>query len=300
MRVFLVDAFTSRPFTGNPAGVVLDAGDLDAGRMQAMARELCPGDTAFVLPPDAGDHDLRVRFFSPRRELPFVGHATIAVHAVLASLGEPSRPRQKQQSGLVDVDCVAGFSPPRVTVHLPPPELGALVSSHQVSELLAALGISPQMLDPQCPIQIAGKTSTRVMVGVIDGGVLASLRPDFERLAALCNALAAPGVFIFTRHSSVADASTEARMLCPALGFNEDPVSGNAHGMLAIYLHHYGLLGAGNVDGSAQIIQFCGAQGHHMGRPGMVSVALQTAAGVPTGVAIGGEAVIVMTGNMHG
>src|SRR5476649_267374 len=119
VRVFQVDAFTSRRFSGNPAGVVLDADRLSAGDMQALARELNNGDTAFVLKPDADDHDLRVRFFTPRREAAFVGHATVAVHAVRASLNLEPLSRQKQSSGIVTVDTIAAARPHRIAIHQP-------------------------------------------------------------------------------------------------------------------------------------------------------------------------------------
>src|ERR1700689_3447849 len=117
VRVFQVDAFTSRRFSGNPAGVVLDADPLSTEDMQALARELNNGDTAFLLQPDAADHDLRMPFFTPRREAAFVGHATLAAHAVLAALQLEPRPRQKQRSGIVEVDSITGSSPPRIAIH---------------------------------------------------------------------------------------------------------------------------------------------------------------------------------------
>src|SRR4051812_31591395 len=85
LEVFQVDAFTQRPLTGNPAGVVFNAEGLDDATLLAIARELNNADSAFVFAPDAEDHDLRVRFFTPRTEATFVGHATLAVHTVLAA-----------------------------------------------------------------------------------------------------------------------------------------------------------------------------------------------------------------------
>ena len=87
IRIFQVDAFTTERFTGNPAGVVLDADSLTDGEMLAIARELNNADTAFVLKPDGTDHELRVRFFTPRTEANFVGHATVATHFVLSRDG---------------------------------------------------------------------------------------------------------------------------------------------------------------------------------------------------------------------
>jgi PhzF family phenazine biosynthesis protein len=109
IRIFQVDAFTPERFTGNPAGVVLDADSLADAEMLAIARELNNADTAFVLKPDGADHELRVRFFTPRTEAGFVGHATVATHFVLSrdGLAHPAangRIRQRQKSGLVDIE----------------------------------------------------------------------------------------------------------------------------------------------------------------------------------------------------
>src|ERR1700690_1442897 len=108
VRVFQVDAFTSRRFSGNPAGVVLDADALSEAEMRAIAREINAGDTAFVLKPDAPDHELRLRFFTPRGEVGFVGPATLAAHAVLATLPGPvpAGRRQRSAGALVDVDLI--------------------------------------------------------------------------------------------------------------------------------------------------------------------------------------------------
>src|ERR1019366_9109822 len=137
VRVFQVDAFTSRRFSGNPAGVVLDADALSAADMQALAREMNNGDTAFVLQPDAADHDVRVRFFTPRREAAFVGHATLAAHAVLAALQLAPRRRQKQKSGLVEIDTFP-TTPPRIAIRQPPPALGRLLKPQELDAVLAA------------------------------------------------------------------------------------------------------------------------------------------------------------------
>ncbi len=85
IQVHQVDAFTRTPFTGNPAGVVLNADSLDDAEMLAIARELNNADTAFILAPDGTDHEVRAKFFTPRVEAGFVGHATVAAHYVLSA-----------------------------------------------------------------------------------------------------------------------------------------------------------------------------------------------------------------------
>ena len=83
IQVHQVDAFTREPFTGNPTGVVLNADVLAEAQMLAIARELNNAETAFILAPDADDHTVRARFFTPRSEAGFVGHATVAAQYVL-------------------------------------------------------------------------------------------------------------------------------------------------------------------------------------------------------------------------
>ena len=87
MRIFQVDAFTALRFTGNPATVVLDADGQSDATMLDIAREFSRAEVAFVFAAKAADHDVRLRFFNARKEAPFVGHATIAAHAVLMALG---------------------------------------------------------------------------------------------------------------------------------------------------------------------------------------------------------------------
>ncbi len=284
VRVFQVDAFTSERFCGNPAGVVLDADALSAEEMQALARELNNGDTVFLLSPDGSDHDVRARFFTPRREAAFVGHATLAAHAVLAQLGLPPRPRQKQSSGIVTVRTQAGV-PARIAISQPPPPLGRTLTPTELETILAALSLAPQELDRSCPAMLAGP-ATRVLLGVSDPQSLERVRPDFARLAALSAQIGAMGFFLFALLGSPAQRATTARMFCPALGIPEDPVSGNAHAMLGVYLLHHDLI-------MPEAAGFEGDQGRYLGRPGRVSVLLERNGTELSSIAICGEATVV-------
>jgi PhzF family phenazine biosynthesis protein len=312
VRVFQVDAFTAQRFTGNPAGVVLDAEALSIAQMRAIARELGAPDCAFVLPADAADHDLRVRFLTPHGEAPFIGHATLAVHAVLEILGEPRRPRQKHPGGTVRVEVLAGGATPRVALFQAAPQLLAAPEGQVLTEVLGALSLTATDLDPRCPPMLAGASGTRLLLGVSDGATLARAQPHGARLAELSRPLGAPGVFLFTLRPAIPGVLTEARMFCPALGIPEDPVSGNAHALLGAYLLQQRLLdpASGTQSGAhgtheavhphatgdtprTGTIEFSGAQGHHMQRPGRVTVALELQGGSLHSVGIIGQAVIV-------
>lgn len=265
--VFQIDAFTHTPFTGNPAGVVLDADGLEDAQMLAIARELNNADTAFVLSATAPDHDIRVRFFTPRTEAAFVGHATIAVHAVLARLAPRSVCRQAGKSGIVEVTSLPGDE--GFSIRQAPAPLGRALTGGEIDTVLGALGLARTALDPRCPPRIAGGASTRLLLGLGDGRSLAGLAPDLATLGKLSAVLGCAGYFLFSLTPTTAASDVESRMFCPALGIPEDPVSGNAHGMLGVYLWSLGLL-----DVRSGQAQFTGAQGHHLGRAGRVAIAL--------------------------
>ena len=105
IQVHQVDAFTRERFTGNPAGVVLNADGLSESQMLAIAREINNSDTAIILAPDNSEHGMRARFFTPRTEVGFVGHATVAAHYVLSRRNSaPRHVRQKSKAGVVDIE----------------------------------------------------------------------------------------------------------------------------------------------------------------------------------------------------
>jgi len=302
IRIFQVDAFTADRFTGNPAGVVLDADSLTDAEMLAIARELNNADTAFVLKPDGPDHDLRVRFFTPRTEASFVGHATVATHFVLSREGAPAvhaqgaggRLRQRQKSGLVDVEVRGSGDARRIAVRQPAPPLGRQLNDRERLAVLDALALSTGDIDTRCPLRIVGGAGTRLIIGVRSTEHLKQLKPDYSRLTTLSAQLGAAGFFVFTLSHPFSGCLTESRMFCPALGIPEDPVSGNAHGLLGAYLVDHGLLQHGGTTA-----KFTGAQGHHLHRAGRVDVELEFSEGKLDGVWIVGQAASIFETEME-
>src|SRR6201996_5999266 len=246
IQVHQVDAFTRERFTGNPAGGVLNADGLSEAQMLAIARELNNADTAFILAPDNSDYGVRARFFTPRTEVGFVGHATVAAHYVLSR--RHSAPRsilQKSKAGVVDVE-IRGVDDARsIAIRQSTPPLGRELNDRERLAVLDALALATDDLDLRCPLRIVGSSSTRLMIGVRGQEPLRHLKPDMTRLTTLSAQIGAAGYFVFTLMPASADHLTESRMFCPALGIAEDPVSGNAHGLLGVYLAHYGFLSRG-------------------------------------------------------
>ncbi|HPO57978.1 MAG TPA: PhzF family phenazine biosynthesis isomerase, partial [Anaerolineaceae bacterium] len=84
-RFVTLDAFTSTPFAGNPCAVIPEAAGLTDDEMQKIARETNAPETAFIFPSEQAD--FRVRYYTPRSEIPFAGHPTIATVFLLAQEG---------------------------------------------------------------------------------------------------------------------------------------------------------------------------------------------------------------------
>jgi len=289
-RLFLVDAFTRKRFCGNPAVVVLDADDLTEEQMHCIAREMAGHEVAFVRSADAPDHDVQLRFFSPRREVAFVGHATIAAHYVRAIAdGLPKGPvRQRSGAGIVEVE-VTGKAPDlRISFALTPASFGPLIPDERRGLVLDALGISSASLHPACPMQVMARASSRLMIGLRSAESLESLHPQMDALVQVTPHVGADGFFVFAITGEEPALTTESRMFCPAIGVPEDPVSGNAHGMLGVYLLSNGLLQP--VDGVARLV---GHQGRFVERPGEVEVEVAAAGKLATSVRVSGDAVVV-------
>lgn len=288
-HIYQVDAFTKEKFKGNPAGVVSNADGLTEIQMQSIARELNNAETAFILSPTAGDHDVWIRFFTPATEVPSCGHATISAHYVRAI--ENAMPsctvKQRIGIGILPVDIVKEDSDYKIIMTQGAFEISPEIKGRNKNDILKALNLSESDLDERCPVQIVSTGHSKVMVGIKSGKTLNSLTPDLGKLINISRTIGCNGYFIFTFDSDDESILTHGRMFAPAIGIPEDPVTGNANGPLGAYLVHHGILEA--LNGS---IAFKGKQGEAIGRDGIVTVTVEVKDGKPSKVQVGGYATI--------
>jgi PhzF family phenazine biosynthesis protein len=290
LRVYQIDAFTTRRYQGNPAGVVANAQGLDDAQMQLIARELNNSETAFILPAEGDDHDLRVRFFTPTTEVPVCGHATVAAHYVLArERGLPSQPqRQLTGAGVQRIGTRVEDGDFRIAIQQNPPQFAEPLATTLVAEVAAALGVATDELDPRCPPQFVSTGHGKLLVGLRHRAQLQALQPDAARLMALGPHAGTNGYFAFTLDTVPDDdALTFGRMFAPAIGIAEDPVTGNANGPLGAYLVRHGLLRA-----EGGVARYRARQVAGNGRGGYMDVSVQVEDGAPVGVRIEGAAVV--------
>ncbi|WP_448562533.1 PhzF family phenazine biosynthesis protein [Trichothermofontia sp.] len=210
-----VDAFTDRPFTGNPAAVCLLTEPQPDRWLQQIAQEMNLSETAFVLPRPEGD-GFRLRWFTPTTEVPLCGHATLATAHVLWSEGylDPDTPaRFHTQSGLLIAtrrgDWIELNFPatPSTPVDVP-------------SALVQALG---------CEVKAVYQNTLGYLVEVESAAIVRQMQPDFGVLATLPIA----DVIVTSQAEAGSGFDFISRFFAPSLGINEDPVTGAAHCCLA-------------------------------------------------------------------
>jgi PhzF family phenazine biosynthesis protein len=288
--VFQVDSFTKTMFSGNPAGVVLNADGLSEMDMQNIARELNNSETAFFFSSTEPNCDGELRYFTPKTEVPTCGHATIA--ALYAKAVE-----EKLESCTLKIKTKVGILPMEIAKQADDYYISMTQGKFEISEpledmairdLLVAVKLSEADLDKRCPIQIASTGHSKVLIGIKSRTTLNELIPDNEKLIALSQKIKCNGYFVFTFDTDKKDVLTEGRMFAPAIGITEDPVTGNANGPLGAYLIHNKLVHAN--DG---VFRFVGFQGETAKRPGRIAVEVTVTNGKPERVKISGEARIV-------
>lgn len=287
---YQIDVFTTEKFKGNPAGVVVNADGLSDTEMQLIARELNNSETAFILSSNSKDYDGIIRYFTPTTEVPICGHATIAAIYVKA-LEEQLNScvlNMKTSIGILPIEVVKNNSNYQIIMTQGKFELSPEFDATTTKKLLNALGLQNSDRDKRCPIQIASTGHSKVMIGIKSNEKLNQLVPNMDALETLSKQINCNGYFVFTLNPDSEDALTNGRMFAPAIGIQEDPVTGNANGPLGGYLVQNKI-----IDFNGSVFEFTGRQGEKMQRSGDIFVRVETTKNIPTKIQIKGSAVPV-------
>jgi PhzF family phenazine biosynthesis protein len=259
LKLFQVDAFTDKPFAGNPAAVCLLTQPRDPGWMQNVAREMNLSETAFLLKEGDG---YRLRWFTPAVEVELCGHATLASAHTLWEVGalKPTEQiRFHTLSGLLTAerqgDWIELNFPAQPVEPAPPP-----------IDLTRALDASPVFV---------GRYRFDFLVELESEQTVRTLKPDF----ALVEKLPARGLVVTSR-AATPEFDFVSRFFAPQVGVAEDPVTGSAHCALAPYW-----------SGKLHKTEFVAYQASARG--GVIRVRLDA-----DRVRLGGQAVTVLRGEL--
>lgn len=285
MRYYIVDAFTDRPFGGNPAGVVLLGEEAlpDESLMIKVAAELRYSETAFVQRLSATEYHLR--YFTPTAEVELCGHATIATFSLLHSLGiAEGECRCRTLAG--DLSIEVGK---KVLMQMSVPRIVKTIAD--IAPIYRALGINGYI--PSLPVQVAYTGLEDIMIPIQDVEALNALHPDMEAVAALTEKHKAVSFHCFALPTQAIGQSgnqtitAHVRDFAPLYGIPEESATGTANAALTHYLSTLGVIPA--------MGDFSYMQGEAMGRPSSVATRI-SADGT---IYVGGTAAIVAKGEIN-
>ena len=286
VNAFVANRRAANGQSGNPAGVVLDADGLSAGDMQAIAADMALSETVFVS--KSAIAGFKLDFFTPTRRIAHCGHATIAAFTHLASLGRIG-------DGVTSKETVDGLR--KIVIEdgaaymeqLAPAYLDAEHwPSVRLQDVLDSLELEASALDDRARPAIVSTGNRFLVLGVKTGIDLGNLRPDFEAIAKISEALDLIGYYIFTTDRGATGMDAVTRMFAPRYGIAEESATGMAAGPLACFLHD-------RLEVRKPGLRI--EQGRHMPvpSPSLINVRLQISGGAVTGLMAGGQGALTAT-----
>lgn len=280
-NILRYSAFSNDPDGGNPAGVVLDARGMHEAGMQRIAAEVGYSETAFLSPRADGSFD--VRYFSPKAEVSFCGHATIAAMVAHAQRHGPGERLLHTRAGPVRVEVDAALT---ATLRSVEPRVVAL-DAGDLAAILDALDWRAEELDPALPPALAYAGAWHPIIAASTRERLARLDYAFDTLAALMARRGWTTINLVWREDA---ATFHARNPFPPGGVVEDPATGAAAAALGAYLAAHDTL----PEQRAFVIH----QGREVGRPSVLHVRVPD--DLRDGIRVSGAAVSLDAGDTSG
>jgi trans-2,3-dihydro-3-hydroxyanthranilate isomerase len=276
-RYTIADVFTDVPLQGNQVAVFTDATGLSRETMQRAAREMNLSETAFVFRAEDPRAHLRLRIFTPKKELSFAGHPVLGTAFVVGRAMGSNVVRLETGVGVVPVtlERANGSAPTYGEMEQFVPEVEPFEA---VDELVAAIGAAPDR--GALPIEGYRNGPVHVYVELPSEETIAALNPDIGAL----ERLGEYGINCFAGSGE----RWKTRMFAPALGVAEDPATGSAAGPLAVHLARHGRVPFGT---EIEIVQ-----GVEIGRRSVLRARAEGTTERIERVFVGGSAVIVARG----
>ncbi|NNF05977.1 MAG: PhzF family phenazine biosynthesis protein [Candidatus Eisenbacteria bacterium] len=231
VQVYIVHGFTMDDEGGNPAGVVLNADALSRRERQAIAAEMALSETAFFSHSDRAD--FKVEFYTPNRQIPHCGHATIASFFLLQQQGHIKCPLSSKET-IEDVRKIT-FAKDGVFMEQKKPSFNTFAEDSEETAVIAeALGTKSDAFANAPSVVSTGNPWLIVQLQSLEA--LKGLSPDFPKLETLSGQL---GTIGFYPYVLMEDGSLKSRMFAPLFGIEEESATGTAAGPCACYHQHF-------------------------------------------------------------
>jgi len=276
LKVYTMDSFAKTSDGGNPAAVVLNADNLSASQMKAVAKKIGFSETAFVMASDKAD--FKVRFFTPTDEVDLCGHATIGFFYLMAVKGslKTGMYSQETNAGILSVEITEDQL---VLMDQSKPKFYDYVDRQLIAE---SLGITVLDLHADLQPQIVSTGMRDIMVPIKNLETLQKIVPNMALVSEVSSTYDTIGYHLFSLESLGGTAHT--RNLAPLYGIPEESACGTANGALSSYLYHHQMIS------SVQAQNIVMEQGYTMNKPSEILASLETDERVIQRVRIGGTA----------
>lgn len=289
-RLYMVDVFAEKPYTGNPLAVIVSDEPLPDDAMQQVAAEINFSETTFVAPVPEPDGGYRVRIFTPAREIAFAGHPILGTAWIVCH-------HFSSDSRIVRLNLAVGHIPvvfevtgdgKEVAWFLAPAMApGPACDSERVA---AALGLSSADVLTRAPAQVISAGTAAMIVPLRSLDALARSRLDLGKFSELAAEGFPPLVYVFCTQTRDPRNDLSARFFFEAHGVREDPATGNGAAFLGCYLLEHQFLDT--TDLSVRI-----EQGYEMGRPSSIMLQARSLNGHRE-IRVGGQVVPTMHGEL--
>jgi trans-2,3-dihydro-3-hydroxyanthranilate isomerase len=282
------DVFSDSPFGGNPVVIIPDPGAMTGEEMQALARGMSFGETAFVVPATMEQAAFALRCYTPTTHVAYSGHALLGASYVLASVG---RLELQEPIASIDVEIrstlhpvtlqVSGDKVSRVSTVDGPAEFGPVMEDY--GKIAGALSLDAMdILQTGLPVQVVGTSLRTVIVPVRSLISIREMMPSGPAVSQLLQDVGAELLLVFSNDTLLPVNDVHVRVFAPPVGLDEDPASGSANGALAAYLVRHGAFEAGP-DATLR-----SEQGTETGRPSVIELRVDLTT-TPATIHVGGR-----------
>ncbi|MBU1202685.1 PhzF family phenazine biosynthesis protein [Patescibacteria group bacterium] len=257
IKVFTLNAFSKITNGGNPAGVVLNSDNLSTKQMSLIAKKVAFSETAFVQ--KSNKATLKIRFFTPNKEINLCGHATIATFYLLAKkkLLKPGHYTLESKSGILNIE-IKKDKAIFMNQNLP-----KFLNKLEKKEIAKSLNIPEKIIPNDLPIQIVSTGLKDILIPIKSIDALDKIKPNINSISNIAKKHKAIGYHLFTLETKY-NSNAYCRNFAPLYGISEESATGTATGALACYLFKYGKIL------KKQINNLTFEQGYSMKRPSKI------------------------------
>lgn len=231
VQVNIINAFVDGDTGGNPAGVVLEAGELSQGEKMAIASKVGLSETAFVSPSLSAD--FKLEFFTPTRQIAHCGHATIATFVYLQKLNLIGKTRTSKETIdgkrdiYIDNDMAFMEQVAPKYIHI----------NDHIENILSSLNLrESDLLEGSTPV-VVNTGNSFLIVPLKNMDAVKNVRPRMSSITSISEDLNLVGYYLFSPDTKIPGRDAGTRMFAPRFGINEESATGMAAGPLACFCH---------------------------------------------------------------